>query len=105
MLIAQHFDGGFAEDGEIERRLFYSRIGENELMRHRCFAAPRRAGDDIERKLRNAAAHDVVEAAHASGQFTYRDLRGGAPDTFRRFTFVRVNLLFHIYLFGLTMNR
>ena len=68
LLIAQHLDGGFAEHSEIECRLLCGRVGENELMCHRRFAATGCAGDDVERKFRNAAAHNVVEAAHASWQ-------------------------------------
>ena len=48
LLIAEHLDGGFAQNREIERRFFRSRIGEDDLMRHRRFAAARLARDDVE---------------------------------------------------------
>ena len=67
-------------------------------MRHRGFAATGRASDDIERKFRDAAAHDVVEAAHAGRQFVDRNFCRLAHSSFCRFTFVRVNLFFHIHL-------
>ena len=69
LLIAQHLHGGFAEDGEIERRLLRRGVGEDDLVRQRGFAATRRAGDDVEGKFRDAAAQDFVEPAHAGRQF------------------------------------
>ena len=69
LLIAQHFQGGFTEDGEIERGFLHHRVGENDLVRQRGFTATRRARDDVERKLWNAAAQDVVEPAHAGRKF------------------------------------
>ena len=39
MLVAQHFDGGFAEDGEIERRALGRRVGEYDLVGQRGLAA------------------------------------------------------------------
>ena len=82
LLIAQHFQGGFAEDGEIERGFLHRGIGENDLMRQRGFAATGRARDDVEGKFRDAAAQDVVEPAHAGRQFVDRDFSGFAHDFF-----------------------
>src|SRR5207249_3161511 len=65
LLIAQHLQGGFAQDGEIKRRLLGRPVGEGDLMRQRGFAASGRASDNVERKFRDAAAQNVVEAAHA----------------------------------------
>jgi len=56
LLVAQHFDGGFAEDGEIERRALRRRVGEYDLVRQRGLAASRGARDDIKRKFRQTAA-------------------------------------------------
>jgi len=47
-------------------------------MRQRRFAATGCAGDDIERKLRDSAAENVVQTAHARGHF--------ADDYFSRLT-------------------
>ena len=67
LLIAQHLEDGLAEDGEIERRFLRRPVGENDLMRQRGFPAAGRAANHVEGKLRNAAAQDVVEPAHAGG--------------------------------------
>src|SRR6185312_4655217 len=94
LLIAQHFQRGFAEDGEIKRAFPRRRIGENDLMRQRGFAATRRARDDVEGKFRDAAAKDFVEAAHAGRQFADRDLSRLAHDSFLLFAFSRANFHF-----------
>ena len=83
MLIAQHLQGGFAEDGEIERGLLGRSIGENDLVRQRGFAAARCARDDVERKFRDAAAQDLVEAAHAGGNLADPDFSRIAYDFLR----------------------
>src|ERR1019366_7340190 len=98
LLVAQHFYGGFAKDGEKERGVFRRGIGENNLMNQGGFAAPRRAGDDVERKLRDTAAQDVVEAVHAGRYFSDRDFRRLADGLFWQFAFIRIILGFHFYL-------
>ena len=98
LLITQHFQGGFTEDSEIERGFLRRGVGENDLMRQRGFAATRRAGDDVERKFRDAAAQDVVEAAHAGRDFLDRDFSWLAHDFLRPFAFRRVILLFHFFV-------
>jgi hypothetical protein len=105
LLIAQHFQGGFAEDGEIKRGALGRRIGENDLMRHRGFAATRRARDDVEGKFRNAAAQDVVEAAHAGRKFADRDFGRFARDFPGRRALARLILFFHFYLRCRNPNR
>ena len=50
LLIAEHLQDGFAEDGEIKHRLLRRSIGEGDLMRQGRFAATGHAGDDVERK-------------------------------------------------------
>ena len=97
LLVAQHFYGGFAEDGEKERGFLRRGIGKNDLMHHRGFAATGRAGNDVERKFRDAAAQDVVEAADAGRQFADRDLSRLVHDCFRQFAFIRLILVFHFY--------
>ncbi len=42
-------------------------------MRQRGFAATGRARDDVEGEFRDAAAHDVVQAAHAGRDLVDRD--------------------------------
>jgi hypothetical protein len=71
LLVAQHFDGGFAEDGEIERRALRRRVGEHDLVRQRGLTASRGARDDIERKFRDTAAQDFIEARYPGRQFSY----------------------------------
>jgi SOS-response transcriptional repressor LexA len=82
----------------LEERGFLRRgIGKNDLMHHRGFAATGRAGNDVERKFRDAAAQDVVEAADAGRQFADRDLSRLVHDCFRQFAFIRLILVFHFY--------
>ncbi len=69
LLVAQHFQGGFPEDGEIERGVLRGGIGEDELMRQRGFAAPRRARDDVKREFRKAAAQNLIQARNPGRQF------------------------------------
>jgi len=71
LLVAQHFDGGFAEDGEIESRALGRRVGEYDLVRQRGLAASRGSRDDIKRKFRETAAQDFIEARHPGRQFFY----------------------------------
>src|ERR1017187_9982796 len=98
LLVAQHFYGGFAEDGEKERGFFRRGIGENDLMHHRGFAATGRAGDDVERKFWDTAAQDVVEAAHAARYFADRGFTRLAHEYLLQFAFSRIILLFHFYI-------
>ena len=71
LLVAQHFYGGFAEDGEIERRALRRRIGEYELVRQRRLPTSRGARDDVKRKFGETAAHNFVEARDSGRQFVY----------------------------------
>jgi hypothetical protein len=69
LLIAQHLQCGFAQNGEIKRGFLRRGIGENELMRHGGFAATGHARDHVKGEFRDAAAHDLVQAADAGRQF------------------------------------
>jgi hypothetical protein len=71
LLVSQHFDGGFAEDGEIERGALRRRVGEHDLVGQRGLAASRGARDDIKRKFRETAAQDFIEARDPGRQFVY----------------------------------
>ena len=57
-----------------------------------------RARDDVERKFRNAPAHDVVETANAGRKFVVRDLTWLAYDFLRQFAFGRVIAVFLFFL-------
>src|ERR1019366_5402035 len=87
LLVAQHFQGGFAEDSEKDRGFFLRRIGKYDLMRHRSFAATRCSRDNVERKFRYAAAQYGVQAAHAGRQLADRDFSRLAHDFFCWFAF------------------
>src|SRR5581483_5287500 len=89
LLIAQHFQGGFSEDRKIKRRFFDRGIGKNNLMRQRGLAATRRARDNIERKFRDAASHDFIEAGHAGGYFADDDFRRSRQRLGRKVGFKR----------------
>ena len=65
MLVAQHFQCGFAKNGEIDRGFLRGGIGENDLMRQRGLAATRRTSDDIEGELWQPSANNFIEAANA----------------------------------------
>jgi hypothetical protein len=71
LLVAQHFDGWFAEDGEIERGALRRRVGEYDLVRQRGLAASRGARDDIKRKFRETAAQDFIKARDPGRQLIY----------------------------------
>ncbi len=73
LLIAQHLHRGLAEDGEEERGFLRRRVGEKDLVGEGRLSATGRARDDIEGKFRDAAAEDVVQAAHAGRQFADDD--------------------------------
>jgi len=96
LLVAQHFHGGFAENGKIERRFFWRRVGKNNLVSQRGLAATRRARDDVEGKFRNAAAQDFVEPAHSGRKFMDPDLGRFSRDFFRKARFGCAILFFHI---------
>ena len=72
LLIAQHFDGRLAQYGEVDRGPLRGGVGEHDLVRERSLPAPRRAGEDVERVLGQAAAEDFVQARHAGGQLSNR---------------------------------
>ena len=67
LLIAEHLQHGFTENTKIKGGLLRGAIGESDLMGQRGFAATGRAPDNVERKFRDAAAQNVVQAAHAGG--------------------------------------
>ena len=73
LLVAQHLDGRLADDAEVHGLSLGARVREHDLMRQRRLAAPRAAGDQIERELRNPAAQHLVEARHAGGQLANRN--------------------------------
>src|SRR6266852_253106 len=68
LLIAQHLDGRLAQHREVEYRVVWAGVGEDDLMRQRGLAATGSAGDDVEGVLGQAAAEDFIEARHAGGQ-------------------------------------
>ena len=47
LLISQHLQRGFGQNGEIERRMLRCRIGEHKLMRQSRFPASRSARDEL----------------------------------------------------------
>ena len=73
LLVAKHLDGRLADDAEVHGLSLRARVREHDLMTERRLAAPRAAGDQIERELRNATAQHLVEARHAGRQFANRD--------------------------------
>ncbi len=76
LLIAEHFERRFAKHGEEEGGPVGARQREHDLMRERRLAGPRRAGNEIERELRHAAAQDAIESRDACRQATDRNLVG-----------------------------
>ena len=67
-------------------------------MREGGFSATGHAGDDVEGELRDAAAQDVIEAAHAGRQGMDGDLGELARAFLRQFAIARGLLLFHFHL-------
>ena len=72
LLISQHLYGGFAEDGEIERRTLWGRIGEDELVCQRGLSASGGTRDDVEGEFGKTATHDFVEARDTGWQLVDR---------------------------------
>src|SRR5450830_1325280 len=68
LLIAQHLQRRLTEDGKKQRRTLRRSQGKHHLVRQGSFATPWRAGDQVERKLRQASAQDLVQSWHTSGQ-------------------------------------
>ena len=60
LLVSQHLDRGFAEDSKVESRTFRGGIGKHKLVRQRGLAASGGAREDIEGKLGQAAADNLV---------------------------------------------
>ena len=52
LLIAQHLEGGFADDGEVQRGTIGTGEGEHDLLRERRFPRAWSAGNEIEGELR-----------------------------------------------------
>ena len=65
--VSQHLDGGFSENGEIERRTLRGGIGKHELVCQRRLPASGCARDDVERELGKTAAHNFVKARNPGG--------------------------------------
>ena len=65
LLVSQHFYGGLAEDGEVERGVLWGRIGKHELMCQRRLPTPRSARDDVEREFGETAAHNFIKARNS----------------------------------------
>src|SRR5688572_8587858 len=61
---------------KVERGALFGGVGEDDLVRERRLTAPGRAGDDVERVLRQSAPEDLIESRHAGGQLP--DLHGGS---------------------------
>src|SRR6185369_9704036 len=76
LLIAEHFERRFAKHGKEECGPVWACQREHDLMRERRLAGPRRAGNEIERELRHAAAQDAVESRNACRQAADRNLVG-----------------------------
>jgi hypothetical protein len=104
LLIAQHFQSGLAQHGEIERWFLRRRVREADLMRQRGFAAPGRAGYDVKGKLRQAAAENIVQARHAGRQFPDCDFGELAHWFSTQFAFVLNRMGLH-FLSPLSQNQ
>ena len=74
LLVAQHLEGGFPEDGEVEGRPGGRGIGEDDLVGEGGLSAPRRAGEDVEGQFREAAPQHRVQTRHAGGESRDTDL-------------------------------
>jgi len=68
LLITQHLQRRLAEYRKEQRRAFRRRQGKHHLVREGCFAAARRTGNEVKRKLRKASAQHLVQSWHAGGQ-------------------------------------
>src|SRR5471032_30194 len=68
LLVAQHLQRRLTEHGKEQRRALRRGQGEHHLVREGGFAAAWRAGDQVERKLRQATAQDLVQSWHTRGQ-------------------------------------
>jgi hypothetical protein len=67
LLVSQHLYGGFAENSEVESRMFRARIGKYELVSQRRLPASGGACDDVEREFGETAADNFVEARNSGG--------------------------------------
>ena len=68
LLIAQHLERGFADDGEVQRGPIGTGEGEHDLLRERRFPRAWSAGNEIEGELRQTPTQDLVESRNARGK-------------------------------------
>ena len=68
LLITQHLQWRFTQDGKEQRRAFRRCQGKHHLVGQRGLAATRRAGNQIERKFRQSSTQHLVQSRHAGGQ-------------------------------------
>jgi hypothetical protein len=68
LLIAQHLEGRFADDGEVQRGTAGTGEGEHDLLRERRFPRAWSTRNDIEGEFRQAPTQDLVEPRHACGK-------------------------------------
>jgi len=67
LLVSQHFDGGFAEDREVECGAFRASVGKHKLVCKRRFSASGGTGNDVEREFRETTTHNLVKARNSGG--------------------------------------